>query len=303
MTDRLPPVTPDAVNLLCISDIHMGGYALQGHYAYKARDDLNRMSRRLTIQGWLLAGDQTNDATAAQQTELDAWLAGLLRDGPLAMTPGNHDLIASGAGGLVPDVQTPDQWAAANAQHGVTGKHYVVDIPETDIRILSVSPMDSPPGKPPQNRLSVDDAVLDWCDEQLEATDKRCIILHHAPLTDTVLAKPGVPYTSAASSTWHVFSLGTRTAEAMAASHPNLIAWVSGHLHSQYDAPDVVKANPKAGGGNFATVSVGGPLVLPIPSTPQMVSAMMSIFDDRIEVRYRDHGAGQWLNPVYIVTL
>ncbi|WP_187365077.1 hypothetical protein [Cellulosimicrobium cellulans] len=50
-------------------------------------------------------------------------------------------------------------------------------------------------------------------------------------------------------------------------------------------------------------MSVGGPFVLPIPSAPQMVSAMLSVFDGRIEVRYRDHGAGQWLNPWYTVAL
>ncbi|MCG7285342.1 metallophosphoesterase [Cellulomonas sp. ACRRI] len=289
---------------MLMSDIHMGGYPNQAHQSYKARDDLNRMTRRLTVDAWLLAGDQTNDATPAQQAELDTWLAGLNRNGaPLAMVPGNHDLIASGAGGGVPDVQTPTQWAANNAQHGVTGKHYVVDVPDSDLRILCVSPMDSPVGSPPPNRLSVDDAVLDWCDARLSETTRRCIILHHAPLPDTVLAKPGVPYTSVSSSTWRVFSLGSRTAADMCAGHPNLIAWVSGHLHSHYDAPDIVKRNVTPSGA-YATVALGSPLVLPIGyATPGITSAMMTVYGDRVEVRYRDHGAGQWLNPWYTVTL
>lgn len=300
---RFPPLE-GATNLMLLSDIHMGGYPAQGHQSYKARDDLNRMTRRLTVDGWLLAGDQTNDATLSQQTELDNWLTGLNRgSAPIAMVPGNHDLIASGAGGGVPDVQTPEQWAVANAQWGVTGKHYAVDIPGTDLRVLCLSPKDNPVAVPGENRLSVDDPVMDWLDAALGATDKRCIVMFHAPLPDTVLAKPGVPYTSISSSTWHVFSLGSRTPAQVMAAHSNAIAWVSGHLHSHYDAPDIVKRNVTES-GVYATVALGSPLVLPIGyATPGITSAMMSVFDDRIEVRYRDHGAGQWLNPWYTVTL
>lgn len=303
--DRHPPLV-GAVNLMVVSDPQFVAYAAAAHQPYKAQADLNAMTSRASIAAWLFPGDLTNNATEAQYVEFDAWLAGVdTGTAPLALVPGNHDLIGSLGSGGVADVMTPAQWAARMSGHGVTGRDYVLDIPGTDLRVLCVSPMDSNPASPPAQRLTLDATTLAWCDARMAETERRCIIMFHAPLMNTVLSQPGVPYTSAyttAATNWYVRSADTYTVEQMVASHPNLVAWISGHLHSQMAAPDIVKRNVTAS-GVFASISAGSPLTLPLGSEPAIVSTMVSIYPDRIEVRYRDHGAGQWLAPVHTVTL
>lgn len=304
-SNRHPPLV-GAANLMVVSDMQFVAYAAAAHHPYKAIDDLNAMTSRSSIAAWLFPGDLTNNTTAPQWAEFDAWLAALNAGGrPRAFVPGNHDLIASLGSGGVADVMTPTQWAARMSAHGVTGRDYVVDVPGTDLRVLCVSPMDSNPASPPAQRLTLDATTLAWCDARMVETDRRCIVLFHAPLMDTVLSQPGVPYTSAYTATatnWYVRSADARTVEQMVAAHPNLIAWVSGHLHSQVVAPDIVKRNVTAS-GVFASIGAGSPITLPLGSEPAIVSTMVSVYPDRIEVRYRDHGAGQWLLPVHTVTL
>lgn len=306
--NRYPP-TSGAVNIMCVSDIHMEDpLNLQvKDFPYIALADLNVMTRRETVAAWVMAGDLSSRANASEMVLVKSWLDAWNRDGkPLAMVPGNHDLIGTGTSGGVPDIFTPEQWATYYAAYGVTGRDYVIDVPDTDLRILCVSPAANPAADPLPLRMAIDDTVLAWCDARISETTRRCLIVHHAPLMDTILAKPGVPYTSAyttsTTANWYVRNRSTYTVEQMVASHPNLIAWISGHLHSEVDAPDVVKRNVTTG-GVFASISVSSPRVLPVGSSPQVASAMVSVYPDRIEVRYRDHGMGQWLNPVHTVSL
>lgn len=300
-TNRLPPLT-GAVNIMMTSDVHISappdGAQLT---SYKAAEDLNAMVGRVGIEAWINAGDVVSRASDAEYAAFHEFMTGLDLGGkPLAMVPGNHCLIGSGFAGGVPDIVTPPQWAQRMARYGVTGRNYVVDVGKT-LRILCVSPMDNlTTGIVNTWRLTLDRKTLEWCDARMFETSRRCIVVFHAPLYGTV----GTPVTAYNSydPAWHAHSQDAYTIEQMLAKHPNHIAWVSGHTHTAPDVPDNVK-RVDVGGGPFAAVSIGSPLVLPHGTVPGITSSLLSVFPNRIEVRYRDHGVGQWLTPVRTVLL
>lgn len=269
--------------------------------SYKALADLKAMAGRPTVQAWINAGDMTSRASEGEYAAFHDWMSSFPAGKPVAMVPGNHDLIGTGVAGGVPDIVTPAQWAARMAPYGVTGRNYVVDVGD-DVRILCLSPMDNlTTGIVNTWRLTVDAAILRWCDARLDETDRKAVILFHAPLYGTMGTPDVTAYNSYAPG-WHVHSQDSYTVEQMLAKHPNVVAWVSGHNHAPPHAPDVVKS-VNYGAGPLAAVSIGSPLVLPHGTVPAITGSMLSVFDDRVEVRYRDHGAGQWLHPTYRVAL
>lgn len=292
-SNRYPPTDPAVQNIMLMSDLHVEVPPHEWqHLAYKMRDDLNAMVRKHSIVGWVCAGDITSDATEDEYQAFLAWEAGLNRGGaPLAIVPGNHDLCAYSAGG-VPDTVTPAQWATKMAGLGVTGRDYVVDV-GADLRIICLSPTDSITTW----RWTLDATNLAWCDARLNETTRRCIIVFHAPLYNSVLGPQ-----SSLLPAWHAASKDSYTIEQMLAGHSNIIAWVSGHTHTPVGSPDQVKTMIM-GSARFAHVSIGSPLILPRGSNPAAVSSLLSVYSNKVEIRYRDHGAGQWLNPVHTVTL
>lgn len=270
--------------------------------SYKALADLNAMVGRPSVLAWINAGDITSRASEAEYAAFRAWMAGFDRQGkPVAMVPGNHDLIGTGVAGGVPDIVTPRAWARRMAEYGVAGRNYVIDV-GVDLRIICLSPMDNATtGIVHTWRLTLDAAALQWCDARLDETERRAIIVFHAPLYGTVGVKDVTPY-NAYDPAWHAHSQDSYTIEQMLAKHSNVIAWVSGHTHTGPNVPDAVK-RVDLGAGPFAAVSIGSPLVLPHGTTPGITSSLLSVHPDRVEVRYRDHGAGQWLAPVHTVAL
>lgn len=300
-TNRQPPAT-SAQNIMMMSDIHISappdGAQLT---SFKARNDMNAMVGRASILAWINAGDDVGRANSDEHAAFQAWIASFDFAGkPCAMVPGNHDLIGYGAMGGVPDIVTPPQWAAKMAPYGVGGRNYVVDVGH-DLRIICLSPMDNTlTGTVNTYRLTLDAVTLEWCDARAIETKRRCIIVFHAPLYGTVGTNV-LPYNSY-DPAWHAHSQDAYTIEQMLGKHPNIIAWVSGHTHSGPFVPNNVKS-VNYGAGPLAAVSIGSPLILPAGTAPGITSSMLSVYDDRIEVRYRDHGAGQWLAPVRTVAL
>lgn len=287
---------------MMMSDVHISALPDGAQLtSYKARDDMNAMVGRASVLAWINAGDDVGRANADERVAFQAWIVEFDFGGkPRAWVPGNHDLIGYGAMGGVPDIVTPRQWAAMMAPYGVVSRNYHVDVGR-DLRIICLFPMDNTlAGTVNTYRLTLDTAALEWCDARVFETARRCIIVFHAPLYGTV----GTPVTAYNSydPAWHAHSQDAYTIEQMLAKHSNVIAWVSGHTHSGVNVPNIVKS-VNYGAGPLAAVSIGSPLVLPGGTTPGITSSMLSVFADRIEVRYRDHGAGQWLAPVRTVAL
>lgn len=300
-SDRLPQLD-GAVNIMMVSDMHIAAPPDDPQYqSDKAATDLNNMVGRGVIDAWVMGGDCVSRANEAEYANFHAWMETINFGGkPIAMVPGNHDLIGSGFDGGVPDVQTPDQFVTRMSRYGVTGRNYVVDL-EDNVRILCLFPMDNTlTGVVKSFRLTLDTAALQWCDDRLSETDRRCVIVFHAPLYGTV-GTPETFYTSY-SPYRSANSQDSYKVEDMLSKHSNIIAWVSGHTHTPPFIVDNVKT-VDYGAGPFAAVSIGSPLTQPGNTAPVIVSSLLSVYPHKVEVRYRDHGAGQWLDPVRTVSL
>lgn len=300
--NRLPPYN-DPTNIMLTSDVHMTS-AQDGpdqFGSFKARDDMNTMIGHPSVKAWVIGGDITNRANEEEYAKFHGWMTGFNLNGKrLCIVPGNHDIIGSGVMGGRADIVTPEQWAERMAPYGVPSRDYVVDIGQ-NLRILCVSPMTNlMTGTVFTYRLTLDAITLGWCDDRISETSRQCIIVFHAPLYGTV----GTTVTAYNSydPAWHAHSQDAYTIEQMLAKHSNIIAWVSGHTHSGVNVPDNVKS-VNYGAGPMAAVSMGSPLVLPAGTTPEIISALMTVYPNKVEIRYRDHGAGQWLSPVRTVNL
>lgn len=111
-----------------------------------------------------------------------------------------------------------------------------------------------------------------WLDSTLtQHAGRHCIILAHPPMES-------LP-------DWGVV-------EPVLAEHHNVVAWVNGHTH----APASIKTLA-VGGRDLPQIDCGA-LHYTIPSLDwfdPLVSLYLTVEDDRLEVRFRDHGAHQWV--------
>lgn len=300
--DRHPPLAGAGYTIALLSDLHLTvPDRADQHQVHKMRDDLNVMAGRGVIDAWIIGGDVATNASAAEVAQVKTWIDGLDRVGaPLAMVPGNHDLVGNTATGG-PDITSPAQWAALYADYEVTAPNRVVDV-GAGLRIIALAPTpDATRGIAATWRCALDAATLAWCGDRLAETTRRCIIAFHAPLQNTVGSNP-VSSPSSTMANWYAHSQDAATIEQMIGAHPNVIAWVSGHTHTSPNTADIATAVTREG-HTFAAISASSPFVLPAGVPPSIASALLSIYPDRIEVRYRDHGAGQWLAPVRTITL
>lgn len=282
-----PPPVAAGDTIHVVSDTHheVPQVNYPQHIARIAAGDLNTMTGRGSVVGWGHAGDQTTYATEPEFAAHQAWWGGLDRSGaPQLLTPGNHDLIGHARPVGSPDLFTPTQWAA---RLGLPGPCYSVDV-GADLRVLCVAPAES--GGAP--RLRMDAERLAWCAEQMAATTRSCVILTHAPLLGTVYTPDDDVYCM------HEDTPGSIAA--MIAAAPNMRAWISGHTHSKVDTVGLVMP-VTFGTVTVAAISVSTPLLGQTYPTPSIVSARITVLADRVEVRYRDHGARQWLAPLHTV--
>lgn len=305
MAGRLsaPPPLYDSTNLMLVTDPHLEIPAHPNQWrSQKTRDDLNRMTGRSRIDGWLFGGDYVGSASASETAPAQAWVNSINTGGkPRAFVPGNHDLVGMQSVPTAPYLITPAQWASQWSSLGVTGRDYVVDV-GADLRVVCMSPIDVFPGTGPNWRLMIGPDTIAWADARLSETTRRCVMLFHAPPRDTVGYPDDGVHPSSSVSGWYADDLpGSRIADLLAA-HPNVIAWASGHTHTPPHVAGIV-ARKTYGATTLAAVSGGGTFLISNQATPTSTSACLSIFDDRIEVRYRDHGRSRWLRPVHTVAL
>lgn len=302
-SDRQPTIArAGATSILCIGDVHFvsPGF-MYSERASKLRDDVNRMLGLSQVHAVVQMGDQTTNALAVEYDAYLAWRAGFaLPSGvQFRQIAGNHDLIGPNAPGTA-DVVTTAQWAT---KMGVAAKDAVLDI-GSDVRLLLLSPTATSTGAlSAVTRLYLDAADIAWCDARMSETTRRCLILTHAPLWHTVGPLDGSGYSSyAAGDLW--ITHPRADVEAMIARHPNCVGWVSSHTHSPLGTADIVRS-VTYGSVTIAAINASSPAFLnPYQGVLSTISsALVTVLPDRIEVRFRDHGAGQWLAPVRTVML
>lgn len=300
--DRLPPVV-GGQSVMLTSDTHTERpLKTNQHRAYKMLDDLNRMIGRAGILAWVHGGDSMGNATAAEYVDANGWLAALDRGGaPVVMTPGNHDLVGATGDPAAPYLYTPAQWAAAVAGTGRVTANGYADV-GTDLRVIAPVPAYPFPAGVATWRLMLDATTLTWLDARLAETTRRCIIVFHAPLYRSVNYPDDTLNPSSDVAGWYADDTADARIADVLTAHPNVIAWVSGHTHTPPHVNNIVR-QMTFGATVLAAVSIGGPFLISDQPAPVSTSALLTVYADRVEVRYRDHGAAQWLSPVHTVML
>lgn len=304
---RHPRILTDAVHISVIGDVHFQTDGLYNERTSILRQDVNAMLGRRGVSAIVQVGDQTTTSTDTEFTAYKAWRAAFDQTGiQWGQVPGNHELNPAGDG--TADVRSPTSWAGAVGQAGMGGstKDAYLDV-GSRVRILLVSPAETQVGQAATRRLTLDPATLAWCDARMsEVPNRQCVIVFHAPLPNTV--GPLVPDAYAASSfdeRWVAHSDSSYTIAQMIAKHPNFVAWVAGHQHAHIGEYQLVTP-VTYGAVTFAHIAASSPAMWFLPTSSKhdpIVSPLVTILPDRIEVRYRSHGRAQWLNPVYTVTL
>lgn len=305
--NRLPPVGQSgAVNVLCIGDVHFDSTTLTGGaWPYSARlskaaDDISTMTGRGQLDAVVQLGDNTTDALDNEYAAYLAWKASIsLPTGvQFREIPGNHDLTGMNANGTA-DIVTTAQWAT---KMGLAAKDNYLDI--GNVRLLLMSPTaDATGAQTSLTRLFLDATDIAWLDARMSETTRKCVVFFHAPLWHTAGPLDGSAFsTYDATDRW--ISQPRAGIEAMIARHSNLVAWVSGHTHARTSEVATVKAMTY-GSVTIAAISASSPSLLNPDAGVrfnQIATALVTVYPTRVEVRYRDHGAGQWLSPVYTVT-
>jgi len=311
--DRQPALIDDqAVRVLAIGDVHFRDtdWVTSPRLA-RCAEDIARMVGRDGLDAIVQVGDQTSYASTAEFNAYLAWRNGIRSSFPhipVQEIPGNHDLCGGNPSGT-PDVVTTSQWA------GIMGradgaKDMVIDIGDR-VRLLLLAPTADSTGTLSQGvgftgvtRTYLDSTDIAWCDARLAETDRQCVIFFHAPLFQTQGPLDGSAFSSYDPAGRWVAHAGTSTIADMIARHDNIAAWVSGHSHSLVTEVDVVKSMTY-GTTTFAAINAASPSSANPDAGRQnnlIATCLLSIYPDRIEVRYRDNGAGQWLSPIHTVT-
>jgi hypothetical protein len=289
---RAWPQPPEVGTIHGLGDVHYkttGIITLASRGAHIA-DDLNSGDVP-DVDEHLFLGDITDMGTAPEDAAFQAWAATL--PGSKLYVIGNHDV------GLNTNTRTPDQWATAYGTPGGTA-NYVTDL-SIGVRLIAVT-FDTIPGDASTIRLS--DATMAWLDAQLTAAGSTpCFVACHSPLYDTVGGDTDFMVTSTDAG---FFALGGTSAPAtdsepildLLASHPNAVAWISGHTHSPIEAPNIVTGITvgarTVAAINTSAVAYTGKIA---PAWGRPCSPYITYLGDRIEVRWRDHFRKRWVAP------
>lgn len=284
MVARRNPLPSGGITVHVIGDVHAGPVDSNEPWRLDtvARDALR--DRTPTPVAVVQVGDGCNNNPAIDTPILDNFLDRL--GVPWWAVMGNHDIDH--------EVQTPAQWAA---RLGYPAPNYTVDL--DGLRLVMFSPSAA--------WAAYDVAsptALAWLDAAIGGTSNPVFVACHFPLYNTVMGVAGVD----ALSTEVPFYLRTVATPGnsndildVLAAHPNLKAWLSGHTHSRIDLPGLVKAVDHNGHRfaaiNASTIWYAYATPYPLDARDTMNTLYVTLLEDRIEVRARDHGAGQWASP------
>lgn len=271
-----PPA--DGVTIHAIGDTHIGPvFSNEAWRLDTVSRDATR-ERMPTPSAVVQLGDGINDQPSVQTAMFKQFMGRF--KAPWYAVMGNHDITN--------DVQTPAQWAAGL---GYPSPSHIIDLPS--LRLVFFSPSEQY-----TNYHLASPAALSWLDTAC-TTSKPVFVFCHFSLFETNWGSETAP-----------FFLGTTASPgnssgvlAVLAAHTNVKAWISGHTHQPVDYPSPVMS-VKAGTTKLAAINASCIWYTQAPPSPYPLSGIDGMFTgyvtwlgDRIEVRYRDHGAGQWGSP------
>ena len=240
----------------CLGDLHAG--AITDVRLDAVSRDVGRLSApALHLQ----IGDATERGTAAQDSLALRFFERL--PGPWATALGNHDILRN--------ARTPASWARV---YGQPSQNFAVDL--HFVRVVVVGPNRSEPGRRAGHLSS---ATLAFLERELSHADTDCWIACHWPLFRTVMGDPRLHFTSA-----------------MAAFHAKPDQRIRDLLRSH--PPGLLKRARL--GPKRSIVALNASALVGIgkrrnPRAP-LCSLYLTHHAGRIEIRCRDHRAGEWRN-------
>lgn len=284
----LPP--KEGTTLWQVTDTHVA----QNQYAWTlphfrtAGADIEKFGERFHIDCRLHTGDIVNNGGQIPQQDTDA--KGVLRDyftEPLAggqtaiIVPGNHD---------VNDFynRTLAQWEATYGRQGNTST--IIGKPGYEMKVLGICPLSHPEDPLQRDIWPIDETTISWMDSELAADSMPTWIACHYMLQEH-----------------GSFGTGTKAQPedeltALISSYPHVVGWLSGHSHWRITAPTGLAmlqvggrtAFPSLSGPSTAFSAYLGDTDKSIRPGPIWGTVITYLDADRIEVRFRDHGAAMW---------
>jgi 3',5'-cyclic AMP phosphodiesterase CpdA len=255
----------------CLGDLHAGAIT-DVRMAAVSRDVRRLSAPALHLQ----IGDATERGTAAQDELALRFLERL--PGPWATALGNHDILRN--------ARTPARWARV---YGQPSQNFTVDL--DFVRVVVIGPNRSEPGRRAGHLTS----TLAFLERELSGAGTDCWIACHWPLFRTVMGDPRLHFTSAMAA-FH--AKPDERIRDLLRSHPNAKLWLSGHTHSPLSAPGLIKRARL--GPKRSIVAVNASALVGIGKRRDPRAPLCSLYlthrPGRIEIRARDHRAGEWRN-------
>lgn len=296
------PAPPrDGVTIQQLTDTHFGYEPWSFQEADSSLGDFTSAMIEHT-QAVIHTGDITDDggqvspSTPAedgikQDSYALSWLPKASRGLPDLWCTGNHDLRDRTAG------NTRVQWENVYGRKANT----YLDVP--GMRFISLSPDSCDRGTSPRGSHDpwiIPQATLDWADSVIASAPDRVVLCNHYPLVEM-----GAP-------DWPEPEDGM---DALISDNPKVFAYLSGHMHWQPNDARVTQLLTVGNRQHFPAICATS-----LPFHPPSVdggdayiaghyssawSTWHTFLDDRIEVRFRNHGARMWGGPggLHVVTL
>ena len=256
----------------CIGDLHAGAITDVRMDAV-SRDVAGLSAPALHLQ----VGDTTETGTAAQDEVALRFLERL--PGPWVTALGNHDILRN-------ERRVAD-WAGV---YGQPSQNLTVDL--GFVRVVVIGPDRTAPGR---SAGQLSPATLSFLERALEEADTDCWIGCHWPLFRTVMGDPRLHYTSDMAA-FH--AKPDDQIRDLLRRHPRAKLWISGHTHSPLSAPGLIKRARL--GPRRSIVAINASALVGIgrqrnPRAP-LCSLYLTHRPGGVEVRSRDHRAGEWRN-------
>lgn len=271
---------PAAQTIHCMGDVHFGDIAGFRFYPERRRIVTDDLASSLVpqVEHHVQFGDLTDTGATSEDAAGLAWLDSL--GGTKHLVMGNHDAQPG-------YTRTKAQCAAA---WGLPSLDYVHDLGFATL--IAIAPDAFNVGG---FLISFNSTTLAWLSDQIAAATSPVIIAAHPPLYNTVGV--GGSADQFMSNTTNYSAQPDTDIRSMLASHDTPIAWVSGHTHTALKEPGIVKAEPVGGGRTVAAVNCSALAYTGLTSdwTDELNSLFLTVYDDRFEVRFRNHGARQWV--------
>lgn len=270
---RTYPIPPAHKTLHMIGDLHWGHFTLTESRRSIVADDITTRSGLPDVPYRLQMGDLTDTAQPEQDAAAMSWMESL--GGTPLYLVGNHDMYFGRTG------------AQAAAAWGAPGKDYTLDLGYALLVVIGPDALNTG-----STGVEYHSVTQTWLDTQLTAATGPVIIAAHAPLQNTE-AKLSHAYEFSAQPNAEI--------RAVLADHSARLplAWCSGHTHSPITTANLAKAET-VGGGTMLALNTSSLSRLSTANawTDHLISFFLTVEDDRWDVRFRNHGAHQWVGGV-----